>query len=170
MSKKKETQDPGWKAAPDVREIAERLILTTPEHQHLAFCKVVYLFNRKVEKVRGAEAFATASKVTGRNAHFLVEGIDNADYVDPESCFVVSVWESAWNELSDPQREALVDHKLCHCKVEEDEDGNGRLYINPHDIEEFHSIVQRHGTWRPDLASFVRDAQVGQKRLDMESA
>lgn len=165
----KSEQKEAYRGAPEVQEIADNLIKTIPEHNHLAFCKVVYLFNQKVQKVRGAEALATASKVTGRTAFFLWEGVDTAEFVEPTATFVISVWESGWHELSDSQKIALVDHELCHCKIIDDGDeGSERLVIKPHDIEEFHSVVYRHGQWRPDIASFVRDAQAGQKRLKLD--
>lgn len=168
MSKEQESK--AWKAAPEVKELADRLIKVVNEHQHLNFCNVVYLFNRVVDKVRGAEALATASKVTGRNAYFLIAGVDSSEFIEPEACFVISVWEEGWEQLTDKQREALIDHELCHCKVIEDDDGTGRLFIKPHDIEEFHSIAKRHGDWRPDITSFVRDVQAGQGRLRLEDA
>jgi len=158
-----------WRAAPEVKEVADRLIKTIAEHNHLAFCNVVYLFNKEVEKVRGAEALATASKLTGRNAYFLWSSADELEFIEPESCFVVSVWEEGWNNLTLRQQEALVDHELCHCKVVENEDGTGKLYIKPHDIEEFNTVVSRHGHWRPDIASFIRDAEAGQKRMDFDA-
>lgn len=49
------------------------------------------------------------------------------------------------------QRRALVDHELCHCRLEGDDPE-----IVPHDIEEFNVIIQRHGVWLPSMEDTSR--------------
>jgi len=66
-------------------------------------------------------------------------------------------------EVTDAQRLALIDHELCHAEValeDNDEpkvDTKGRTVyrIRKHDIEEFSSVVARHGIWRRDIEDFA---------------
>src|SRR3990167_2964879 len=56
-------------------------------------------------------------------------------------------------EVSDAQRLALLDHELSHAEVELDQDGEPKrdtkdrvVYrTRKHDLEEFSSVVRRHG-------------------------
>lgn len=70
-------------------------------------------------------------------------------------------WFYESGDVTDAQREALLDHELCHAEVVMDRDEpkldeRGRIVYRTrkHDIEEFAEIVLRHGTytsatWRP---------------------
>jgi hypothetical protein len=83
--------------------------------------------------------------------------------------FVILLNEVAWkgSDFDDHKRRALLDHELCHCDVEVDEEGEvvcnaaGRAVyrIRKHDLEEFQAIVNRHGLWKADIEEFVRVAQ-----------
>jgi hypothetical protein len=61
------------------------------------------------------------------------------------------------------QRTALLDHELCHAAVKLDKhgettvDARGRVIYRTrkHDLEEFSSIVERHGLWTSDLERFA---------------
>ena len=78
------------------------------------------------------------------------------------------VWEDG--EFTEEKKRALIDHELCHAAVSEDDDGprqddRGRpvFRCRKHDIEEFHAIVQRHGTYKRDLEIFA-EALLKKKR------
>lgn len=70
------------------------------------------------------------------------------------------VWTSP--EFGDHQKEALLDHELCHAQISKNKDGTAkeddrgrRVYrVRKHDIEEFTEIVTRHGTYKRDLEEF----------------
>jgi hypothetical protein len=71
-------------------------------------------------------------------------------------------FESA--EVTDAQRLALIDHELCHAEVALEDGGDepkvdtkGRTVyrIRKHDLEEFSSVVARHGIWRRDIEDFA---------------
>ncbi len=55
------------------------------------------------------------------------------------------------------QREALVDHELCHCYVDI---VNGDYFpkLEEHDLTEFKGVVRRHGFWMSDIREFVQVA------------
>ena len=80
--------------------------------------------------------------------------------------FVILLKRSFWidERVTDEQRAALLDHELCHGRLQRDRetnlpkrDGAGRLLyrIRKHDVEEFREIVERHGTWKGDLEAFA---------------
>ena len=66
-------------------------------------------------------------------------------------------------EVSDAQRLALLDHELSHAEVELDQDGEPKrdtkdrvVYrTRKHDLEEFSSVVRRHGLWKNDIEAFA---------------
>jgi Putative phage metallopeptidase len=70
------------------------------------------------------------------------------------------VWEDG--EFTEEKKRALIDHELCHAAGAEDDDGpkydeRGRRVFRTrkHDIEEFRSIVERHGCYKRDLELFA---------------
>lgn len=78
--------------------------------------------------------------------------------------FVISLDAGAWERLAPDQREAVMDHLLCHCFCElKEQDPNGNAgwqwKIRRHDIEEFTEVVQRHGLYMTDLQEFVEVAR-----------
>ena len=66
-------------------------------------------------------------------------------------------------EVTDAQREALIDHELSHAEIVRDDNGEPKrdtkdrvLYrIRKHDLEEFTDVVRRHGLWKADIESFA---------------
>lgn len=74
--------------------------------------------------------------------------------------------------VTDDQRCALLDHELSHAAVKYDERGEpvyderGRTVYRTrkHDIEEFSSIVERHGCWKKDLEFFASALRKAERR------
>jgi hypothetical protein len=67
--------------------------------------------------------------------------------------------------VSEKQREALLDHELCHATVKLDpethepmvDERNRTVYrVRKHDIEEFGEVVERHGCYKRDLEKFAQ--------------
>lgn len=85
--------------------------------------------------------------------------------------FVIILNFEAWEILTPEQREALVDHELCHAAISTDPNGNpkkdarGRqmFRIRKHDIEEFGAVIARHGCYKADLENFVATAMRSKK-------
>lgn len=84
-------------------------------------------------------------------------------------------WQDA--EVTDDQRRALLDHELCHAALKYDTDGDavrdekGRYVYRTrkHDIEEFSSVVERHGLYKRDLERFYAAIRSGkQGRLPLQ--
>jgi hypothetical protein len=80
--------------------------------------------------------------------------------------FVILLQKAFWQDTSVTtiQRDALLDHELCHAAVAHDKSGEplrderDRLVyrLRRHDLEEFSQIAERYGTWKRDLETFAR--------------
>lgn len=139
--------------APDVRRIAEHIIDTVPEHKRLKDVRVEYVFRDKAQKSKGRVVLGTAQKLTGLSA-FLADDEQSAELADADPFFVVVIAYDVWERLDEKMRRALVDHELCHCTVEYDDEGAPKLATKGHDLEEFAQIIERHGLWSSNVAQF----------------
>lgn len=128
--------------AETVEELAKRLI--SKYHPHLANCKIAYLYKNKDMKSKGRVKIATAEKCSPK-----LKALTEYD-------FLIVVSFPAYNSLSDKQKRAIIDHELEHCWCEEDDTGELTYSIIPHDVEEFGSIIQRHGLYYTDLEKMGR--------------
>lgn len=83
--------------------------------------------------------------------------------------FIITI--DAWfaHNASDTDFCALIEHELYHIGAKRDEDGNYlvsqstgeyKYYLRPHDVEEFHGVVQRYGA-SPDVQKMVDLANDG---------
>ena len=70
-----------------------------------------------------------------------------------------------WNDLTDKQKAAILDHELEHCFVEETETGDVIYKLLPHDLEEFNSIVTRHGLYAADIELMQQAMETAAKKL-----
>lgn len=161
-----------YSEAPSVRKIAATLI---PEHhKHLEGARIEYVFRSKHSTNKGKIVAGKARKISGLNAFLASNEIHmhlkvgdegaGAEIVSPSfgglEFFCIEIAQDIWEALPEKQRIALVDHELCHCFREiNDDTGEWMLSIRPHDVEEFAEIVQRHGLWSSDLDHFVEQSQ-----------
>lgn len=130
-------EEPTLREAPEVEEIARRLIPL--HHHHLEDASIRYLFRDPARTSRGMTVWGRAVLADEYLAHFA-----DAD-------FVLEVGEDVWHELDEARREALVDHELLHMALSP----RGDWTIRPHDVEEFEDIAARHGAWRNSLRDLV---------------
>lgn len=121
---------------PDVLGIANKII--TRYHPPLTLARVGFLFQDEASKKAGNYVLGSASKTSDK------ERAAGLDYD-----FIITLAKDMWQDLSQHQREALIDHELCHCDFTQ-----GYARMRGHDIEEFHCIVERYGLWKSDLAVF----------------
>lgn len=128
--------------ADTVEELATKLIPNY--HPELATARLKYIYVDKASQKSGRPVLGKVRKISGA-LQFLLE-ID----------FLVEVALETWNELSAQQRTALVDHLLERCYGEENEDnGEMKWSVREPDVQEFSSILQRHGAWNDELNGFV---------------
>lgn len=147
--------------APAVERTAEKLIRN--HHTHLADVEIRYVFRSETAKNNGKPIMGKARKLSGLNAYLAQPAGDP----DAEDFFVIEISEPAWTALDAKQREALVDHELCHLTTVYDEDTDTvKLALRPHDLEEFRVIVERHGLWQPDVEAFAKTIAQGEFTFD----
>ena len=126
----------------EVREVAGRLIARSPMFGRLTNHRIAYLLDRRTATTStksGVHAL-TEVKITPKLWRDLA-GVDAA----------IVVRRSAWDALTDRQREALVHHELMHL----DENDKGALVLRDHDLEEFGATVRAYGQWMPDVERFA---------------
>jgi hypothetical protein len=154
-----------YRPAAAVARIAKDLI--GKHHHELDDVRIEYAFRSETAKSRGKEIWGQARKISGLNAYLSQEEeITEAESGDVDY-FVIEISEPVWAELDAGQRKALVDHELCHCTTEHNEDtGDLTLKLRHHDVEEFAVVVKRHGIWRPDLAAFSSALPERQRTID----
>lgn len=133
--------------APEVAKIADEIIRKVPRHKNLAEARIEYVFRDEAPRLRGRVVLGRARKIGGLNAFLLDPTVNDKDFVKPGPLFVIEISHDTWGDLNLEQRKALVDHELCHCTVDIDDDGNPELSMRGHDFEEFAEIIERHGLW-----------------------
>lgn len=155
-----------YSAAPQVANIASKLI--DKDHPHLIGIHVEYVFRSEHAERHGHVVLGKARKVSGLNA-FLVgryrAEVAELDGSIDEPFFVIEIAGDLWRVMDAKEREALVDHELSHCRTKLNKDLELQLFVAPHDVEEFSSVLARHGLWRPNLRSFLKAAKAGQPTL-----
>ncbi|RYG37369.1 hypothetical protein EON81_06920 [bacterium] len=142
-----------WREAPDLMEMAGPII--AENHPHLIGYPLKIVWRSKAKKAgHGKVAAGTATITSGiwaslvmTDAEKAMEGQD-AGY----KFFLIEIAEDIWESLSEKQRTALIDHELMHCGVVEDEEtGEVKMVVLPHDRELFYAEIERHGLWDPAL-------------------
>ena len=135
-----------YEEAEAVKTIADRLIGT--HHPELAGASFRYIFKEKCSKKGGKPVFGAVKKMSD-----LMKYLIDAD-------FMMELPLDVWNELDASKRTALVDHLLERCTGEEDEQTSEMKWsIREPDVNEFSSILRRHGPWHEDLTNFASVAQ-----------
>lgn len=79
--------------------------------------------------------------------------------------FVISLLQDFWEseDVTDLQRDALLDHELYHAGVAYSADDEPRIdardrpvfRTRKHDTEEFVAVIKTHGIWKRDLEEFA---------------
>jgi len=149
---KEEEMAKEWSDAEDaVGGIAAGLIPNF--HAELATARIKYVFVSEASSKGGQELIGRVKKVSG-----FLEWVLECD-------FLVETAQNKWNELEASQRTAYIDHMLERCTGEEDEKTGGmRWKLREPDVQEFSSILDRHGAWHTALAGFVSVA----KRVNLQ--
>lgn len=144
-----------YSEAPAVAEVARRLIPLY--HPHLCDpelpVRIDYIFVDPPPESKGKTVFGRARKTPALTAY-----LANEAEGDQTPFFVVEIAAAAWELLDENARVALVDHELCHLGVSRGEHGELKLYMIPHDLEEFVCVVERHGLWEQSCRAFVEAA------------
>lgn len=111
-------------------EIGERLIAELEELADVreAEITIVYLASTLAKKQKGKLVFGQCEKIA-----------DKYKWGIPAD-FTITVFEPNIEGFTPEQVEALIFHELLHVGVEDD-----RLFIRPHDIEDFSAVLKKYG-------------------------
>ena len=135
-----------YSSAESVEAVAQHLI--PMYHPELATARIKYLFVDKASAKGGRPVAGKIRKISGSLEYLL------------ECDFLFEVALDQWNEKTETQRQALIDHLLERCTGEEDEKtGDMSWTTREPDVAEFTSILRRHGAWNDDLAGFASVAK-----------
>lgn len=118
-----------------VLDLARRVI--AQHHPKLADARIIFVMR--------SEAPASNGKVTYGKAKKLSAEMQVHIYAD----FIIWFALNEWLGLTAVQREALMDHELCHCQW----DGLAAS-IRPHDAEVMIPNIVRFGFWWPQASTF----------------
>lgn len=133
----------------EAEQLAETLI--PAYHPHLTGIKIAHLLKlmpvpkqskkpKKQPRQGRKITMAKTSKVSAK-----MQALAAQDFK-----FVIEYDSNIWEGLDADKKRALVDHELCHAG--NDADG---CYLRHHDLEDFSSIISRHGMWRNDIIRFM---------------
>jgi hypothetical protein len=133
-------------------EIAQDLI--SKYHPTLLRARIGLVMREPAAKSGGKVVYGQARKVSEQDKLFIPYD------------FIIVLAADEWRALTPIQRRALIDHELCHCKVEYDQDGDLTYKIVRHDIEEFNCILERYGWWWPSAGASRRAVEQMHLPLD----
>lgn len=74
--------------------------------------------------------------------------------------FLITLCYNWWEQATDKQRAALVDHELCHCGVDDGPDDSLVPMSVPHEFEGFLDELRRHGAWDQRLKQVEHQLQL----------
>lgn len=141
-----------YSSAESVEAVAQHLI--PMYHPELATARIKYINVDKASAKNGRPIPGKVRRISGSLEYLL------------ECDFLVEVALDQWNEMTEGQRQALVDHLLERCTGEEDDQtGDMKWTTREPDVAEFTAILRRHGAWNDDLAGFASVA----KTVDIDS-
>lgn len=166
MGKKRASQ-----AIPKKKKIAHELISPDSKEgakMYALLKSLVGQYHSDLGQARIALAFNRSWRpdVDGRVQLGKMRLASDLDLELAEFDFVVILSFGFWKdpEVSNKQREALLDHELSHGALQrsknlepiEDEKGRKCYRVCKHDIEEFSAVAGRHGVYKKDLEAFAR--------------
>lgn len=151
--------------------IAEGGAIHNPDHAHLDGADLAFLWAADSYESKGRTVVGTAEQVAFRCSAW--QRLRQEQQLEqwfgrvPEYLITLSAGYAA--RCTDIEWCALVEHELYHVAQQQgddgeplfDRDGNPKLRIVAHDVEEFVGVVRRYGAGNPDggVARLVRAAQ-----------
>lgn len=143
-----------YQDSPELLAVGQQLVAM--HHPDLSSINVGYLFRDSAPVSRGRVTMGMTVKVDDRNHVYSGKDV------------LIEVGRDVWDQLDPELREVLIDHELSHIGVDLDEKGstiltaNGRprVFIKPHDIEEFSIVLDRYGDTHKRFRKAVEGIQV----------
>lgn len=136
--------------------------LHNPEHLHLQDADIAFVWASQGYVSKGRQVLGLTEDVVmaGRGNAWQRGRAEQqlAEWFDRVPRFLITLDATYCAQCTDPEFCALVEHELYHCGHEHDEfgvpkftkDGQPKLGIRGHDVEEFVGVVARYGVGSPD--------------------
>lgn len=118
----------------DYVEIAYRLIKTKPALEYIkdSAVSVICLSSNEIKKRNRKIVYGDCVKVS-----------DRYKWCCPYD-FMITIYDVNCLLFTEEQKEILIYHELQHIGI--DNEGNEPVYyLNPHDLEEFNTIIEEYG-------------------------
>lgn len=129
-----------WKAGEDVVQTMKDVVAKYHPDLVGVVDEIAVLFREKGTNVDGHVIAGKTSKAPA---------ILGVLFKETPYTFIITLAADVWEELNDKQRVALLDHHLCACGAEEDDEtGEMRYFLRVPDVAFFKEEVARHGAWR----------------------
>lgn len=122
-------------------------------HPDLAEASIAFVFRSEAPVTNGMITYGQAQRI--KPEHQLL-GLDHD--------FLIWLAQDRWYGLTEAQKVALIDHELCHCMIT----AKGEAKLQPHDIQEFACIIERHGFWWPNPERFIEAVQAAMPMMELK--
>jgi hypothetical protein len=142
--------------------LAEDGALHNPEHQHLLDADLAVLWAPGPAEKQGRSVIGTAEEVAFRCSAWQRERQEQQmrEWFGHVPDYLITLAGSYCATCSDAEFAALVEHELYHVAQRRDlfdqpvftKDGQPKLFIRGHDVEEFVGVVRRYGVGDPNGA------------------
>jgi len=129
-----------WKAKPEIMDMMKQLVAKHQPDLALVVDEIAIVFQEKAGKKAGTVMLGSV-----QTANPLLNVLSGEDYK-----FIIKLPADEWQDLTDKQREALLFHFLCGCRVIEDaESGDIKCSVGPPDVDYYYDELDLYGDWRP---------------------
>ena len=141
------------------------------EHQHLTDAKVGILWTNveNVKKGRMVVGTAELGKTQGSMGKWPRARAEQQvfEWFGETPDFIITIYAPWWDQATDLQRCALLEHEMLHCAQAKDQFGmpkfnrsTGRpsFTLIDHDVQEFIGVVRRYGVVSEDVRELVEAA------------
>jgi len=128
-------------------------------HEEIAEAEIAWVFIETAPQKGGTLRLGVAKKSSP-----LYRALAKVD-------FAIVISKDTWDDMSVAQRRALLDHELSHCAPKENKKGERVGWrTRRHDLEDFTSVVGRHGLLWSAQRLYIEAASNKQLELDLERA
>lgn len=127
-----------YKAEQDIVDMVKELVGKYHPDLALVVDEIAVVIREKAAQRGGRAVLGKSAKASP-----LIGVLGDTDYK-----FVLELAGDEWQNLSNRERTALLDHLLCACRADE-EDGEIKYSLAPPDVYFYWDEFDRWGDWRP---------------------
>lgn len=128
-----------WKAGPDVYEFLHQTLKAYHlERLYDLEGKIEVVFKEKASTPGGKVVMASTKKVNP-----MLKVLHGS-----EALFIFEIAADEWQNMTDKEKLALMDHHLCSISTKESKEGDVTYSVAPPDFVGYRAEIERHGVWR----------------------